>query len=206
VAVADGQPLFREALAEALAARDELDVVAQASNGRNALSVLRSQRPSVAVMMVDLPEIDGPSVFDVLTREGTPTRFVFLSADVDGSTLHRLLSAGAAGYLTKEAERREICDAVVAAAEGRTVLSAAAQTRLAEQLRSRATDPPLPLSDRERAVLGLIADGLSAPAIGRRMHLSESTVRTHTRHLYEKLGVSERAAAVAQAMRRGLLR
>jgi two-component system nitrate/nitrite response regulator NarL len=205
VAVADGQPLFREALAEALAARPELEVVGQAADGREALRVLRSRRPAVAVLDVELAGVDGPAVFEALAGEDAGTRVVFLSAGLDGALVHRLLSGGAAGYLTKGAGRDEICEAVVAVAEGGTVLSSDAQTRLAEQLRSRAATPPVELSDRERAVLHLIADGLSAPAIGRRLHLSESTVRTHAQHLYEKLGVSERAAAVAQAMRRGLI-
>jgi two-component system, NarL family, nitrate/nitrite response regulator NarL len=205
VAVADGQPLFREALAQALAARPELEVVGQAADGRQALRLLRSRRPAVAILDVELAGVDGPAVFEALAGEGAGIRVVFLSATLDGALVHRLLSDGAAGYLTKGAGRDEICEAVVAVAEGGTVLSTDAQTRLAEQLRSRAAAPPVELSDRERAVLGLIAEGLSAPAIGRRMHLSESTVRTHAQHLYEKLGVSERAAAVAQAMRRGLI-
>jgi two-component system nitrate/nitrite response regulator NarL len=140
-----------------------------------------------------------------LIGEGAETRIVFLSAAMDGAVVHRLLSGGAAGYLSRQSPRHEICDAIVSVAQGRIVLSADAQACLAEHLQDRAADPPVRLSDREQAVLCLIADGLSAPAIGRRMHLSESTVRTHAQHLYEKLGVSERAAAVAQAMRRGLI-
>lgn len=202
--VAESQPLFREALAQALADRPELDVVAQVGDGREALGLLRSKRPAVAVLDVDLAGV-GLTELEGLIGEEAGTRVVFLSAVPDGAVVHRLLSCGAAGYLSKQSARHEICDAVVAVAQGRTVLSTDAQACLAEQLRTSAADPPVRLSDREQAVLRLIADGLSAPAIGRRLHLSESTVRTHAQHLYEKLGVSERAAAVAQAMRRGLI-
>jgi two-component system, NarL family, nitrate/nitrite response regulator NarL len=205
VVIADSQPLFREALAEALAGYPELDVVAQAGDGHEAISVLRRERPAVAVIDVDLSGVDGLTAFEELIGEGAETRVVFLSAAMDGPLIHRLMSGGAAGYLGKQSARDEICDAVVAVAQGRTALSADVQTHLAEQLRIRAADPPVQLSDRELVVLRLIADGLSAPAIGRHLHLSESTVRTHAQHLYEKLGVSERAAAVAQAMRRGLI-
>src|SRR4051794_8669366 len=101
VVVADAQPLFREALAGALAARPELDVVAQAANGQDALRLLREERPAVAVLAVSLPEIDGPTVFDVLAAEGSRTRVMFLSGRLDGPLVHRVVSAGAAAYLTK---------------------------------------------------------------------------------------------------------
>src|SRR3954471_11293912 len=103
VAVADGQPLFREALAQALAARPELEVVGQAADGREALRVLRSRRPSIAVLDVELAGVDGPAVFKALADEDAGTRVVFLSAGPDGALVHRLLSDGAAGYLTKAA-------------------------------------------------------------------------------------------------------
>jgi two-component system, NarL family, nitrate/nitrite response regulator NarL len=205
VAIAESQPLFREALAHALDEYPQLDVIAQAGDGDDALSVLRRERPAVAVVDVDLPGVDWPIVFEQLMGEGAETRFVFLAATLDGAVIHRVVSGGAAGYLSKRSARDEICDAVVAVAEGGTALSSDVQTHLAEQLRIRAAEPPVRLSDRELVVLRLIADGHSAPAIGRHLHLSESTVRTHAQHLYEKLGVSERAAAVAQAMRRGLI-
>jgi two-component system, NarL family, nitrate/nitrite response regulator NarL len=205
VALADNEPLFREALADALNTRSELEVVAQAGDGEEALQALRATRPSVAVLDVCLPTVDGPTVFEILAREWPPTRVMFLSSHLDGALIHRLVTSGAAAYLTKTSTRREICDSVVAVAHGRTVLGAEAQTLLVEELRNSANEPPLALSDREQTVLRFIAEGLSAPDIGRRLHLSESTVRTHAQHVYEKLGVAERAAAVAQAMRRGIL-
>jgi two-component system nitrate/nitrite response regulator NarL len=116
-----------------------------------------------------------------------------------------LVADGAAGYLTTDADARQLCEAIAAVARGRTVLAPELQAGLAGQIRRREVpDRPL-LSAREREALKLIAEGLTAPAIGRRLHLSTGTVKTHLTHLYGKLDVSDRAAAVAQAMRRGLL-
>ena len=115
------------------------------------------------------------------------------------------IANGAAGYLTTDTDARELCEAISAVARGETVLASELHTGLADEIRMRRIlDKPV-LSERESETLKLVAEGLSAPDIGRRLHLSTGTVKTHLEHLYEKLGVSERAAAVAQAMRRGLL-
>jgi two-component system nitrate/nitrite response regulator NarL len=115
------------------------------------------------------------------------------------------LQLGACGFLSKAATMSAICDAIVAVARGETVLAPDVQTGLASEMRNRSQpDEPL-LSEREAQVLSLIAAGNSVPEISQRLIISGSTVKTHTRHLFEKLGVSDRAAAVAEAMRRGLL-
>ena len=115
------------------------------------------------------------------------------------------LRAGARGYLTKDADASELCDAISAVARGRTVLAPQLQAGIAGEIRLRAVHERPFLSDRESEILKLVADGLTAPEIGRRIHLSTATIKTHLQHLYDKLGVSERAAAVAVAMRRGLV-
>jgi two-component system nitrate/nitrite response regulator NarL len=138
-------------------------------------------------------------------REQLPTRVVFLSAHVDSEVVYRAVALGAAAYLSKEADRAAIFDAVVAVARGQTVLSPEIQSGLAEQIQRREAAPCPVLSPREQDVLQLIAAGGSAPEIARQLHLSPSTVKTHMQSLYEKLGVSDRAAAVAAAMRNGLL-
>ena len=135
-----------------------------------------------------------------------PPRVLVLSAFVDGAVVHRALAAGAAGYLAKSAERAVVCDAVEAIARGDTVLDPSLQSALVAEVRAQGVESDRPwLTEREREVLVLVAEGLSAPAIGKRLHLAPGTVKTHLGHLYEKLGVSDRAACVAEAMRRGLL-
>ena len=206
VLIADDHPLFREAIGRVIAGRDDLDLVAEASDGKVALERIRELKPDVAVIDVRMPELDGSDVLVALREEGLPTNVVFLSAFLDSKTVYEAVAAGANAYLSKEAEPQEILTAILAAARGETILGPEVQTGLAEQIRFREETESRPrLSEREHEVLRLIAQGLSAPEIGQRIHLSTATVKTHLQHLYEKLGVSERAAAVAEGMRRGLV-
>ena len=189
-----------------IAERPELELVAQAADGRSALDKIRELAPDVAVIDVRMPKLDGSDVLLALREEGLRTSVVFLSAFLDAKTVYDAVAAGANAYLSKEAETDEIVTAIAAAARGETILGPEVQTGLAEQIRFREENEARPrLSEREHEVLKLIAQGLSAPEIGERIHLSTATVKTHLQHLYEKLGVSERAAAVAEGMRRGLV-
>lgn len=206
VLIADDHPLFREAIARVIAERSDLELVAEAADGRAALEKIRELQPDVAVIDVRMPRLDGSDVLVALREEGLRTNVVFLSAFLDSKTVYDAVAAGANAYLSKEAETDEIVTAILAAARGETILGPEVQTGLAEQIRFREENESRPrLSEREHEVLGLIAEGLSAPEIGERIHLSTATVKTHLQHLYEKLGVSERAAAVAEGMRRGLV-
>ena len=206
VLIADDHPLFREAIARVIAERSDLELIAEAADGRAALEKIRELQPDVAVIDVRMPKLDGSDVLVALREEGSPTNVVFLSAFLDAKTVYDAVAAGANAYLSKEAETDEIVTAILAAARGETILGPEVQTGLAEQIRFREENESRPrLSEREHEVLKLIADGLSAPEIGERIHLSTATVKTHLQHLYEKLGVSERAAAVAEGMRRGLV-
>ena len=206
VLIADDHPLFRQAIARVIAERDDLELVAEASDGRAALEKIRELKPDVAVIDVRMPQLDGSDVLVALREEGLRTNVVFLSAFLDAKTVYDAVAAGANAYLSKEAETGEIVTAILAAARGETILGPEVQTGLAEQIRFREENEARPrLSEREHEVLKLIAQGLSAPEIGERIHLSTATVKTHLQHLYEKLGVSERAAAVAEGMRRGLV-
>lgn len=206
VLIADDHPLFREAIVRVIEGRPDLELVAEASDGRAALEKIRELSPDVAVIDVRMPELDGSDVLVALREEGLPTNVVFLSAFLDAKTVYDAVAAGANAYLSKEADSEEIVEAIAAAARGDTILGPEVQTGLAEQIRFREENDARPrLSEREHEVLRLIAQGLSAPEIGQRIHLSTATVKTHLQHLYEKLGVSERAAAVAEGMRRGLV-
>ena len=196
---------MREGLLRAVGDRPQLELVGSAGNGREALDRIRELRPDVALLDVKMPQLDGIGVVRAVTREELPTRVVFLSAYVDSAVAYRALAEGAAGFLSKESPSQAVCDAIVAASRGETVMSPEVQSGIAEEIRLRAAPERLSLSARENEVLVLIADGLSAPDIGKRLHLSPATVKGHLKSLYEKLGVSERAAAVAEAMRRGLL-
>ena len=204
VMVADDHPLFREGLVGAIRARNDLELVGEASDGREALEVISQHAPDVALLDVKM-DVDGPTVLRRLQNAGGSTRIVFLSAYLDSALIYSTLEAGAAGFLSKRAGRSAICDALAAAARGQIVLSPEIQTALGRAIRSnRRPDHPA-LTPREHEVLVLAAEGLSASGIGDRLCLSPATVKTHLAHLYDKLGVSDRTAAVAEAFRKGLL-
>lgn len=206
VVVADDHPVYRDGIERAIGDRPDLELVGSARGGREALDLIASGAPDVALLDLRMPELDGQGVLDGLSLAGCPTRVVFLSADTEPAIVMAALAAGATGYLSKDADRSAICDAVVAAGRGETVLSPDLQGCLAAHIRLQAVQGgKCVLSPREREVLGLTAQGHSAPEIGRQLFVSPTTVRTHRQNLYEKLGVSDRAAAVAEAMRRGLL-
>lgn len=203
--VADDHPLYRDGMVRAIKERPDLELVGEAADGRAALDMVAELQPDVAVLDLRMPELDALQVMNAIKRDELPTRVVLVSAFLDGSLVFQAVAAGAAAYLSKDADRNRICDAVAAVARGETVLSPEIQAGIAEEIRARGrTDRPA-LSEREREILVQIADGRSAPEIAKQLYLSPATVKSHLQNLYEKLGVSDRAAAVAEAMRRGLL-
>jgi two-component system nitrate/nitrite response regulator NarL len=205
VVVADDHPVYRGAIAGIVEAHPELELIGEADTGRKALELIAGVRPDVAVVDVRMPDLDGLGVLKAVVRDGLPARVMLLSAEVDGATAHAAVAAGAAGYVSKAAGAGEIADAIVAVARGETVLAREIQSGLAAEIRARAEAPGRLLSEREMEVLRLTADGCSAPEIGRQLYLSAATVKTHLQRIYEKLGVTDRASAVAEGMRRGLL-
>jgi two-component system nitrate/nitrite response regulator NarL len=205
VLAADSHPLYRDALTRAIKERPELELVGQAGDGRAALAAIGSEQPDVAVIDRALAGLSGDQILNAVGRDRLPTRVVLLAAEPDPQLVYTAIANGVAGYLTKEADARELCDAITAVARGRVVVAPQLQNGIAGEIRLRAVDERPLLSDREREILKLVADGLGAPQIGRKLCLATPTVKTHLHHVYEKLGVAERAAAVAEAMRRGLL-
>jgi two-component system, NarL family, nitrate/nitrite response regulator NarL len=144
-------------------------------------------------------------VVAAMQRSGCPTRVLLISAQDDSEIVYNAIQQGAAGFLRKEATRAEIVSAVLDCARGRDVVSPALVGQLATEIRRRAEVSGPALSRRELEVLARIGRGQSIPAIAAELYLAPSTVKTHAQRLYEKLGVSDRAAAVAEAMRRKLL-
>jgi two-component system, NarL family, nitrate/nitrite response regulator NarL len=206
VVVADDHPLFREGIERAIRERPELELVGSAADGREALGLVRELEPAVAVLDLRLPGLDGLRILNAITRDHILTRVLVLSASGDAELVYRAVEGGAAGYFRKEADRHTILDAISAVARGGTVIEDELQAGVFEQIRMRGIDDDRPiLTGREQDVLTLMAQGLSGPQIADRLIVALPTVKTYQARLYEKLGVSERAAAVAEAMRRGLL-
>jgi two-component system, NarL family, nitrate/nitrite response regulator NarL len=205
VLVADDHPLYREAVVRAVRARPEFELIGQAQDGREALGVIRESAPDVAVVDVEMPSLGGVEVVRAVNRDELGTRVVLLSAHLESDTVYAAVQSGVRGYLPKAWPAERICDALVAVFRGEIILPGEIQAGLAQAIRSNAATGQVHLTPREHDVLGGLAAGKSAPAIAAELHVSPATVKTHLKTLYEKLGVSDRAAAVAEAMRRGLL-
>jgi len=197
--------VFQGAVARAIQARPEFELAGMAGDGRSALAAIRELRPDIALLDQSLPELDGLDVMRAITRDELPTRVVMLSADSSSALVYDAVTLGVGAFLTKAATLADICDTIAAVARGETVLAPEVQAGLARELRERShSDRPV-LSPREAEVLRLVADGRSNPEIAARLYISASTVKTHVKAVCEKLGVSDRSAAVAEAMRRRII-
>jgi two-component system nitrate/nitrite response regulator NarL len=205
VYVADDHPVFREGLERIVRANRQFELVGAAGDGRVALEEIAALDPDVALLDLHMPDLDGLAILNALRRDERRTRVVIISGDLSAEIVFEAVARGAAGYLPKEASPERIADALAAVGRGGTVLPPEIQAGLAAAIQRRGGVERPALSAREHEILLLAADGQSAPDIAVTLVISPATVRTHLQHLYEKLGVSDRAAAVAEAMRRGLI-
>ncbi|HUO40067.1 MAG TPA: response regulator transcription factor [Mycobacterium sp.] len=205
VVVAEDHPMFRDGVVRALTASGSVEVVGEAADGLTALELIKAHQPDVALLDYRMPGMDGAQVAAAVRRDELPTRILLVSAHDDSAIVYGALQQGASGFLPKESTRTEIVNAVLDCAKGRDVVAPSVVAGLAGEIRRRAEPAGPVLSGREREVLSRISRGQSIPAIAAELYLAPSTVKTHVQRLYEKLGVSDRAAAVAEAMRRKLL-
>ena len=202
--LADDHPVVRAGLAGMLAAEEDLDIVGEAADGDAAVVLARELLPDVVLMDLRMPGTDGATATARISRELPQVRVVVLTTyDTDGDIV-RAVEAGASGYLLKDTPRRELADAVRAAARGETVLAPAAAAILLTRMRTP-TPVQQPLTARETQVLALVGEGRTNADIGRELFISEATVKTHLIRIFQKLGVDDRTAAVTAAMRGGLL-
>lgn len=199
VLLVDDHLVVRSGLRALLATQPDMDVVAEASSGAEALQLVRSHAP--AVVMMDLamgPGMDGIEAIRQIRNLGTgQSVLVFTTYDSDADIV-RAVDSGAMGYLLKDAAPEEIFAAIRGAVQGRSVMSPPVASRLFQQMRN----PDEVLTPREAELLSLLTEGLSNRELGRRLFISEATVKTHLAHIYAKLGVDTRAAAIATAIRR----
>jgi two-component system nitrate/nitrite response regulator NarL len=205
VVVADDHPVFLEGMVAALRQRSDIDVVASAGDGAQALRLVTEFLPDVLLLDYRLPEMTGADVLHAIRRDHLRTRVLILSGDTASASVYAAVQAGVDGFLSKDADRRSIGDAIVAVARGGTILTPEAQAALTLEVRGRVQDDTPVLSPREREVLKMMAEGLSGPEIAAELQIGTATVKTHTQNVYDKLDVSERAAAVAAALRRRII-
>ncbi|MFD4645909.1 response regulator [Streptomyces sp. NPDC058441] len=203
--IVDDHPVVRDGLRGMFESAGDFTVLGEASNGVEAVELTARLDPDVVLMDLRMPDGNGVDAIKELTRRGARSSVLVLTTyDTDSDTLPAI-EAGATGYLLKDAPREELFTAVRAAADGRTVLSPAVASRLVTAVRTPAAPAGEPLSAREREVLALVAKGTSNKEIARVLFISEATVKTHLTHVYGKLGVKDRAAAVAVAYDRKIL-
>ncbi|MEU9349340.1 response regulator transcription factor [Streptomyces sp. NPDC048278] len=203
--IVDDHPVVRDGLRGMFESAPGFTVLGEAPDGLAAVALAAALDPDVILMDLRMPGGGGVDAIRELTRRGARAKVLVLTTyDTDSDTLPAI-EAGATGYLLKDAPREELFNGVRAAAQGRTVLSPAVASRLVSAVRTPTAPANEPLSTRERQVLTLVARGTSNREIARELFISEATVKTHLTHLYTKLGVNDRAAAVATGYQRGIL-
>lgn len=205
ILIADDHPVYRQGLERTINEHGGFELVGSTADGREALEKIIEVEPDVAVVDVRMPGLDGLKILGAVKRDGLRTRVMLLTGYEDSGAAYRALAAGAAGFLSKTSDHLELCESILTAGDGETVIAPQFSAGIANEIRARETTDRPALTKREGEVLRLLAEGRTASRIGAELHLSEATIKTHLQNLYEKLEVSDRAAAVATAMRWGLL-
>jgi DNA-binding NarL/FixJ family response regulator len=203
IVIADDHPVFRAGLQGLLSGQADFQVVGEAANGREAVNSVRLTAPDVLLVDLQMPELDGVHAIREIRGVAPKTRILVLTTyDSDGDIL-RAVEAGATGYLLKDTPREELFKAIRATARGESVLAPTVASKLVGRARAPVDRS---LSAREIEVLRLVARGTSNKIIGKELRISEATVKTHLLHIFAKLSVDDRTAAVTAAMERGVLR
>jgi DNA-binding NarL/FixJ family response regulator len=196
----DDHPLMREGIAAIINAQPDMEVVAQASNGLEAVQLFRRHRPDVTLMDLQLPDSSGIEALITIRAEFPEARIVILTTFEGDVDIARALTAGALGYLSKSTATKELAGAIRRVHAGKRQVAAEVAAHLAEHIGEE------PLTERERAVLEHLGGGFRNRDIGERMRISQETVKVHLRHIMEKLGARDRTHAMAIAVRRGFIR
>ena len=203
VVIADDHPVVRIGLRGMLETQNDIDVVGEAENGKQAVSLVGRLEPDVVLMDLQMPELDGVSATEQITDRFRTVQVLVLTTYDTDADITRAIGAGAIGYLLKDAPRENLFDAIRAASRGESVLTPSVASRVMERIRSPDVEM---LSRREIEVLTEVADGKSNKETSQMLFISEATVKTHLIHIFSKLGVNDRTAAVTVALERGILR
>lgn len=207
VVIADDHPMIRQGLRLSLGDVPGIQVVGEATTGQQAVDMAESLQPDVLIMDINMPELNGIDATRALTHSSPHVKVLVLTMFDDDASVFQAMRAGARGYLLKGAGEQEIERAVRDVASGEAIFGPAVAQRVLDYLtgttpRQQAAFPEL--SDREREVLSLLAEGRSNPDIARRLFLSPKTVRNHVSNVFTKLQVADRAQAIIKARDAGL--
>lgn len=205
VFVADDHAILRDGLATLLAAQSDMEVVGTAGNGREAVAGVLRLAPRVAIIDISMPELDGIEAARQIVAGNPDVHVMILSMHAGAQHVFHALEAGARGYLLKESASREVIEAVRIVQAGRRYLSPRVAEIVAQGVSDRSAVSPLSsLSQREREILKLVADGYSSARIGTLLHLSPKTVDTYRSRMMQKLHVSDLAGVIKLAIQHGL--
>jgi len=203
ILMADDHPVVRAGIRGMLETQDDFEVVAEAENGQEAIEQVAKLKPNVVLMDLRMPEMDGVEAIGNIKEKHPNIHILVLTTYDTDADIVRAVEAGATGYLLKDAPREELFRAVRGTAKGETVLAPVVAARLMGKVRDHGEQA---LSAREIDVLMLVARGASNQDVAEKLHISTATVKSHLIQIYQKLGVSDRTAAVTTAIERGIIR
>jgi DNA-binding NarL/FixJ family response regulator len=205
IVVVDDHTLFRRGLVGLLDEMEGFQVIGEASNGQDALSIIAAQNPDIVLLDVNMPEMSGIATLAALRKQGVVSPVLMLTISQHEEDLIGAIRAGANGYLLKNAEPETLRQTIKQVVAGNSVLAPEVTEQVFRLVRSGQFDPINLLTGREVEVLRYLSQGLTTAQTGSEMFISENTVKTHIRHILEKLEVSNRAEAVARATQLGLI-
>lgn len=202
VLVADDGPKYRERMVSAVNEHPALELVGEASTGRETIEAVRRVQPDITLLDATMPHLD---LLGALERRELATRVVVVSSHLEGGTVRAVMAAGVEAYISKAATPEQICDVIVGVIEGDPALPGELERGPSGEIHPRSTGPPPLLSTREHQVLTLIADGMEPDEVCRRLYLSPQTLGTYVAGFCQKLEVTEVPDAVREGLRRGLI-
>jgi|WetSurMetagenome_2_1015567.scaffolds.fasta_scaffold109617_2 DNA-binding NarL/FixJ family response regulator len=204
--VVDDHALFRRGLIGLLSDMPEIEVIGEANNGKEALALIQEKKPEIVLLDLNMPVMDGIATVQELRRQAQSPRILMLTISQNDEDLISAIRAGADGYLLKNTEPDDLRKGILHLAQGQGVLSPEMTASVLKALaRSSTPEPQLLLSDRELEVMNLLAEGQTTLQIATNLFISENTVKTHIRHILEKLEASNRTEAVSKAIQMGII-
>jgi DNA-binding NarL/FixJ family response regulator len=203
ILITDDHPVVRAGLGGMISGEPDFEVVGEAGDGKEAVAMTGELKPHVVLMDLRMPEMDGVTAIGHIKAEYPEVQILVLTTYESDADILRAIETGATGYLLKDTPREELFGAIRLVAEGKSPLAPGVATRLMQRMRGSEEEG---LSTREIEVLELVARGTSNKEIAKELWVSETTVKSHMLHIFDKLGVTDRTAAVTAALKRGIIR